>query len=1053
MCSGQPEYCYNPHCFRPPKLASFQVISMNRRFLTSPLRGLTKPTNSRDKRSVKLDMEVLEPLNMLAPLYPDMFAWEDAGRGYLHDYIVEGDLLRFTTALANDGAGHLEVYGGQPLPNGNQEVFQRIYHDDGTFEDHLAGEFTYHPGHGHIHFDGYAIYNLREITSDGGVGDVLATGGKVSFCLIDIAQYNPNAGSSNYHSCGQTQGVSAGWSDVYGRGLSNQWIDITGIADGQYWLEVIVDPEDQLLESDETNNTTRIIVDINGGPGNQGDRYEPNNNFANASNLGAVAQRQEAGISIHSETDEDYYQFTTVEDGNFEVTVQFTHALGNLDAFIYDSNQNLIASGTTTTDVEVLAFPVLANETYYLHIDGVNGETNGYELDFDGPGDIVTVTIPSTAVPVAIPDGVGSSQPGAAAISTIEGADITLTDLNLIFDDLQHTWLGDLDFKLTSPAGTQATIIASQWNGGGLLGSEDDFFGTFLDDQAPTNLDDGNAPFTGSFNVQHASVPLNPLSVFNGESALGTWTLEIVDWHSADTGTLRAWSLMFSGIDNNPGDTLEQNDAFPQATWLGQLGSVNHENLSIHTAEDEDFFRFQAAATGMAQIDLTFSQTNGNLDFYVYDDSLTEIGRSDSTTDNESLALAVQNGDIYYIQVVGFNGATNANYGLAVDASTQPFETGDVVLVDHQWQSVAFQREFVDPVVILSLPTFVGGDPVTTRIQNVTSTGFEMQLMEWNYLDGTHALESIGYFVIEAGRHVMDDGTVIEAGFVEDVAQPFAKGAYTVPFTTTPMVMAQVEASHGDALVPRMIDSASHAFGIRVQEQESANSAYPGPSAKLHFVSLVPGTGDLNGKAYEVGALENMNSGTVSFQNPFATTPLVFGMLQTVKDLDPVNVRLLGSTGDDFSFQFQEETSFDPETNHGGEQFGFLALATSSFARTSGPAVDDANLETRPIAADRIEDSAAQDLRRSGRWKIDTVSTVKYPGDQNAPRLLPAETQRDSAFTLLSSSFMVERTPEEQIALPADRRLGINDVAGEPLVIQAPLATLDSAIRQEFDFR
>lgn len=65
----------------------------------------------RHSRSARLEMEALEPLNMLTPVFPDLFAWESGSSGYSHDYLMESDLLRFTTA--QKGAGHLEVPGGQ----------------------------------------------------------------------------------------------------------------------------------------------------------------------------------------------------------------------------------------------------------------------------------------------------------------------------------------------------------------------------------------------------------------------------------------------------------------------------------------------------------------------------------------------------------------------------------------------------------------------------------------------------------------------------------------------------------------------------------------------------------------------------------------------------------------------------------------------------------------------------------------------------------------------------------------------------------------------------
>ena len=262
-------------------------------------------------RRPSLNLEPLEARRVLAQVLPDLFAWEGPSENYLHDYRIEGDLLRFSTALANQGDGHLEIRGGAALPNGNQEVYQRIFHDDGTHEDVLAGEFTYHPGHGHIHFDGYAIYNLREQLSDGSVGDIVATGGKVSFCLIDIRILESGSGApSQYNGCGATvQGISAGWSDVYGSGLSDQWINIATVPNGNYYIEVVVDPDDQLIESDETNNVTLVPATINRGGNSLGDIYEPNNTLPNATDLGVVAYIDTPGLSIHTDSDVDYFQF------------------------------------------------------------------------------------------------------------------------------------------------------------------------------------------------------------------------------------------------------------------------------------------------------------------------------------------------------------------------------------------------------------------------------------------------------------------------------------------------------------------------------------------------------------------------------------------------------------------------------------------------------------------------------------------------------------------------------------------------------------------------
>ena len=58
-------------------------------------------------------------------------------------------------------------------------------------------------------------------------------------------------------------GISVGWVDSYPSTFSTQIISLAGVSDGTYWLENTGDPLNRLLESDETNNTSRVQVTIN----------------------------------------------------------------------------------------------------------------------------------------------------------------------------------------------------------------------------------------------------------------------------------------------------------------------------------------------------------------------------------------------------------------------------------------------------------------------------------------------------------------------------------------------------------------------------------------------------------------------------------------------------------------------------------------------------------------------------------------------------------------------------------------------------------------------
>lgn len=232
--------------------------------LSLPLTGETSST-SFDAPAVSVDAAGQALLPDVFPLFSQskeyVYGWEfDVGT------IPGRILMRLTSAVANEGAGAMQLEGGAVLPNGSQEVYQRIFLEGGGSTTRLAGTFTYHPLHEHIHFDNFAAYRLREVTAGNGTGDVAAAGDKISFCLLDIDRFAPTLpGSppvSKYMTCGQTQGISVGWADVYDKSLPDQWIDVTDVPDGRYWLEVIADPENQLLESDETNNADQILIDL-----------------------------------------------------------------------------------------------------------------------------------------------------------------------------------------------------------------------------------------------------------------------------------------------------------------------------------------------------------------------------------------------------------------------------------------------------------------------------------------------------------------------------------------------------------------------------------------------------------------------------------------------------------------------------------------------------------------------------------------------------------------------------------------------------------------------
>jgi CubicO group peptidase (beta-lactamase class C family)/subtilisin-like proprotein convertase family protein len=90
---------------------------------------------------------------------------------------------------------------------------------------------------------------------------------------------------------------------------------------------------------------------------------------------------------------------------------------------------------------------------------------------------------------------------------------------------------------LTSPWG--ATVLLVNHEGG----SGQNFSGILLDDQAPTLVSQGSAPFSGRFR------PEQPLAAFNGHDANGTWTLQLSDTGPSDSATLVTWLITVTSAE------------------------------------------------------------------------------------------------------------------------------------------------------------------------------------------------------------------------------------------------------------------------------------------------------------------------------------------------------------------------------------------------------------------------------------------------------------------------------------------------------------------------
>jgi hypothetical protein len=177
-------------------------------------------------------------------------------------------MLRLANLVWNSGDGPLELVGALNPSTQQTIVVQRLARPDSdAYDEYVVGEFVYHPTHAHFHLEEFAIYQLWSLTPDGDLRAVVASGEKLSYCLMEtnvIDRDNPAFSRRRTHTeCGQeAQGLLPGWGDRYNADLDGQTIDITGLPNGRYALLSTANPNGALLESDYTNNTGAVLIEL-----------------------------------------------------------------------------------------------------------------------------------------------------------------------------------------------------------------------------------------------------------------------------------------------------------------------------------------------------------------------------------------------------------------------------------------------------------------------------------------------------------------------------------------------------------------------------------------------------------------------------------------------------------------------------------------------------------------------------------------------------------------------------------------------------------------------
>ncbi|HEB69945.1 MAG TPA: tandem-95 repeat protein, partial [Desulfobulbus sp.] len=260
---------------------------------------------------------------------------------------------------------------------------------------------------------------------------------------------------------------------------------------------------------------------------------------------------------------------------------------------------------------------------------------------------------------------------------------------------------------------------------------------------------------------------------------------------------------------------------------------------------------------------------------------------------------------------------------------TFPIMEGGEVDVDSSWLHVDFSGTFTKPVIIARLAGKNNSEPCVVRIDNVRSTGFDLRLQEYGYLDGIHSIEQVSYLVMEAGHYTMADGTQIEAGtFSTNATSSYDGRVFSRTFSQTPVVITSVSSTNeADTVTARIRKIDGNGFECRLQEQESNTRSHLTES--LAYIAWEPSNGSENGLRYEVGRSADTvthTPTTLNYTTGFSGKPLLYTDMQTTDGGDTSSLRTLSNEAATLQVQVEEEQSRDTEIAHTTEVAGFIAI-------------------------------------------------------------------------------------------------------------------------------
>lgn len=234
-----------------------------------------------------------------------------------------------------------------------------------------------------------------------------------------------------------------------------------------------------------------------------------------------------------------------------------------------------------------------------------------------------------------------------------------------------------------------------------------------------------------------------------------------------------------------------------------------------------------------------------------------------------------------------------------------------------QWVRVAFGTTIENASVIVGPVGHDASVSAMPRVRDVTATGFELQIDEWDHLDGRVPLQEISWIAGSQGSWSLASGQRIAFGSAEIAGS----GRVALPDlgAAAPRVFAQVASAADPAAVIERVSAVDRAgFSLALQEEEAADGRHAPERVDWLAVAAAGDVFDLN--------VDTVRSTFTRVQyERLEGERVLLAEMQTANDRDPAALHIKGWNGNAY-LRAQEEMSADAEIEHGPETVALMSL-------------------------------------------------------------------------------------------------------------------------------